>query len=75
MLRLWPKMRFLPLRFGKDERGATAIEYGLIVSGVAIAILATVFAMGAELNNLFDHVASAFGSKARCVQVSSNCDQ
>ena len=39
--------------FTDDESGATAIEYGLIVGGIAIVILATVFAIGDELNNFF----------------------
>ncbi len=36
--------------------GATAIEYGLLLAGVAILILVTVFAVGDELNNLFSAV-------------------
>ena len=42
-----------------DKRGVTAIEYGLIAAGISIAILATVFALGAELNNMFEVVAAA----------------
>ena len=29
-------------RFLRDERGATAIEYGLIAAGISVAIIATV---------------------------------
>ena len=36
-----------------DESGATGLEYGLILGGIAIAILATIFAMGDDLNNMF----------------------
>ncbi len=36
-----------------DESGATAIEYGLIAAGIAVAIIAAVFAVGDELNNFF----------------------
>ncbi len=75
MMQLWPKMRFLSTKFGEDERGATAIEYGLIAAGIAIAILAAVFAIGEELNNFFLSVADALGPEARCVEVGSNCDQ
>ena len=74
MMQLWPKMRFLSTRFGKDERGVTAIEYGLLVAGVAIAILSTVFALGAELNNLFGDIGSTLDLQvAKCVEVESNC--
>ena len=38
--------RGLKREFTDDESGATAIEYGLIAGGIAIAILATVFALG-----------------------------
>jgi len=43
-----------------DEEGATAIEYGLIASGVALAIVATVFAVGTNLNTFFVSLAGAF---------------
>ncbi len=39
--------------FTDDESGATAIEYGLIAAGIAVAIIAGVFAVGEELNNFF----------------------
>ena len=75
MMRLWPKMRFLLTKFSKDERGATAIEYGLIAAGVAIAILAAVFAIGEELNDFFLSVADALELEARCVEAGSNCQK
>ena len=37
----------------KNEDGATAIEYGLIAAGIALAIAAAVFTFGGELNDLF----------------------
>jgi pilus assembly protein Flp/PilA len=36
-----------------DDRGATAIEYGLIACGVAAAIAATVFGFGSNLKTVF----------------------
>ena len=33
-------------RFFKDEEGVTAIEYGLIAAGIALAIIAVVFVVG-----------------------------
>ena len=38
-------MKNLVSRFVKDESGATAIEYGLIATGIAIAIIAAVSAI------------------------------
>lgn len=43
-------------RFFKEEDGATAIEYGLIVGLIAVAIIATVGALGGEINGLFEQV-------------------
>lgn len=42
--------------FRKDTRGATAIEYGLIAAGIAVAIAAAVFALGGDLASLFGDV-------------------
>ena len=36
--------------FLKDESGATAIEYGLIAAGISVVIIATVNAIGTNLN-------------------------
>jgi pilus assembly protein Flp/PilA len=49
----------LVLRFMKDETGATAIEYGLIASGIALAIVATVQALGTQLNTTFSTVSTS----------------
>ncbi len=43
-------------KYMSDESGATAIEYGLIAAGIAVAIIAAVFAIGDELNNFFEAV-------------------
>lgn len=42
----------------KNERGATAIEYGLIAALIAIAIISGVTLAGEALKNVFDRVAS-----------------
>jgi pilus assembly protein Flp/PilA len=43
-------------RFLKDESGATAIEYGLIAAGIAVAIIATVGTVGTSLDTKFSDV-------------------
>ena len=45
--------------FLKNESGATAIEYGLIAAGIAVAIIAIVNTLGANLNNIFKKVSDA----------------
>jgi pilus assembly protein Flp/PilA len=44
------------VHFLRDEKGATAIEYGLIAAGIAVAIIATVTGLGTKLNTTFDAV-------------------
>ena len=52
-------MRTLILKFLRNEQGATAIEYGLIAAGIAVAIIATVQGLGSTLNNTFTSVSTA----------------
>jgi pilus assembly protein Flp/PilA len=49
-------MNTLVTRFVKDESGATAIEYGLIAAGISVVIIATVQALGTQLNTTFTKV-------------------
>ena len=46
-------------KFAKDESGATAIEYGLIAALIAVVIISAVTAMGANMKDKFDTVATA----------------
>lgn len=45
--------------FLRNEQAATAIEYGLIAAGISVAIIATVAALGTNLNTTFSSVSSA----------------
>jgi pilus assembly protein Flp/PilA len=49
-------MKNLIARFVKDESGATAIEYGLIAAGIALAIIAIVNTLGVTLNGKFTQI-------------------
>jgi len=42
-----------------DDRGVTSVEYGLMVSLIAIAIIVAVTLVGTQLTNLFNTVAAA----------------
>ena len=44
------------LSFLSDESGATAIEYGLIAAGIALAIITVVNGLGTNLNDKFTSV-------------------
>ena len=52
-------MTTLVMRFFADDTGATAIEYGLIAAGIAVAIIATVQALGTNLNSTFSTVSTS----------------
>jgi len=52
-------MRMLFEKFVRDERGATAIEYGLIAAGISIAIIVAVQGLGSSLNTTFTSVQTA----------------
>jgi pilus assembly protein Flp/PilA len=47
------------LHFLRDENGATAIEYGLIAAGIAVAIIIAVTNLGSSLNTTFTSVQTA----------------
>jgi pilus assembly protein Flp/PilA len=43
--------------FLREEEGASAVEYGLLVAGIAIAALVAIQAVGTNLSTLFTNVA------------------
>jgi pilus assembly protein Flp/PilA len=47
------------LKFLSDESGATAIEYGLIATGIALAIIAAVTSVGSSLNGVFTSISTS----------------
>jgi pilus assembly protein Flp/PilA len=52
-------MKNLVKRFRSDDSGATAIEYGLIAAGIAVAIIAVVQTVGTNLVGTFTQVSNA----------------
>lgn len=48
--------------FVADESGATAIEYGLIASLIAVAIIAGAKSLGSQINNTFNSVANSMAN-------------
>jgi pilus assembly protein Flp/PilA len=49
-------LRRLLARFAQNESGATAIEYGLIAAGVAVAIITVVAGVGSSLTTTLTSV-------------------
>jgi pilus assembly protein Flp/PilA len=52
-------MRQLLSRFGSEETGVTAIEYGLIAALIAVVIIGAVAAVGTNLSGVFSTVSSS----------------
>jgi pilus assembly protein Flp/PilA len=52
------RMRAL-LHLLRDDQGATAVEYGLIVAAIAGLIIAVVFVLGGKISNTFNNIQSA----------------
>jgi pilus assembly protein Flp/PilA len=47
-----------------DERGASAVEYGLLVAGIAALIVIVVFAFGGVLKNVFSSTCNSVGASS-----------
>jgi pilus assembly protein Flp/PilA len=43
----------------RDEDGATAVEYGLLVAAIAAVIVTVVYALGNKVNNAFSSASAA----------------
>ena len=50
------------IRFMKDEEGATAIEYGLIVGLISVVIAVSVGLIGGNLQTLFERISTALAT-------------
>lgn len=57
ILALWTRLQ--NAKFDMDERGATAVEYGMIVALIAAVIVAVVAALGGKINTAFTKINSA----------------
>ncbi len=54
----------------RDEKGATAIEYGLIAALISVAIIAGASTLGGKLNNTFEHLSNCMDNTSA---TSSSC--
>lgn len=43
----------------KSEKGATAVEYGIMVAAIAAVIIAIVITLGGQINTVFTNVSQA----------------
>jgi pilus assembly protein Flp/PilA len=47
--------------FMQDEEGASAVEYGLLVAGIAVVVMAAIYGIGTALNAKFTSVQTQLG--------------
>ncbi|MDB4981171.1 MAG: Flp/Fap pilin component [Myxococcales bacterium] len=45
-------------RLARDDAGATAVEYALMLGGVAAAIIVMIYVFGSKVNNLYSNTES-----------------
>jgi pilus assembly protein Flp/PilA len=55
---------FAEERLQREEKGATAVEYGLMVGLIAVVIIAAVALLGTKLDGLFDTIGAKLGGTA-----------
>ena len=65
-------LKFLQnLTSGRDEDGASAVEYGLLVAGIAALIVAVVFLFGGLIKNVFSNTCTKINNSASLGQTCS----
>jgi len=50
------------VRFIRDEEGAAAVEYGLLVALIALAVSAVMITLGGNLKTVFTKIGTCVGS-------------
>ena len=51
-------LKYLASRLRRDETGATAVEYGIMVALIAVVIIIAVSTLGGQLEDLFSGVST-----------------
>ena len=61
----------LSVRLHRDEKGATAVEYGIMVALIAVVIIVAVTTLGGQLDTMFDTVSCQLKGGAMAVPAGS----
>lgn len=51
-------------RFIREDEGASAVEYGLLVAGIAVVVMSAIYLIGTNLNTKFTDVANQLGGSS-----------
>ena len=57
-----PKMKKFLNKIRKDEKGATAIEYGLIAALIAVVLISSLGLLGNNMSSRFNQIGNAVGT-------------
>ena len=57
----------------KQEEGASAVEYGLLVAAIAAVIVIVVFVLGGYVQKAFDKTCDNIGSKDSDATTAADC--
>jgi pilus assembly protein Flp/PilA len=49
-----------------EERGASAVEYGLLIAGIAALIVVVIFAFGGKMSAIFSNTCKSVNSGSTC---------
>ncbi len=55
-------LQSIVIRFCKEEEGQTLVEYGLLISLIALVVIATLTIMGSRLNQSYNAAATSIAT-------------
>jgi len=55
-----------------DDRGASAVEYGLLIAGIAALIVLAVFALGPIVDEIFDDMSTTTTTESTTISATCN---
>ena len=61
------------MRRDRNERGASAVEYGLLVGGIAAVIVVLVFTLGTKIEGLFQDTCDNVSAGGAPVSTTNDC--
>jgi pilus assembly protein Flp/PilA len=63
------------IRRHRNDEGASAVEYGLLVAAIAAVIVVVVFALGNELHSKFQDTCSKIASNGSASAAPAECNK
>jgi pilus assembly protein Flp/PilA len=60
-------------RIARHDEGASAVEYGLLVSAIAAVIIVIVFAFGSLVQNVFEKTCLEIVTNGQPLDIESSC--